>query len=427
MKILWFVLTPSLAEDYINNKPMNGGFIKSLEKIIQDKVDLSIVFYHEKELLPFQYGKTRYYPVSQEKKGLWNKIKTRLFNPLEPESDLKKFMEIINEVKPDLIHIHGTESPFGLIQKLTPIPTVVSIQGNISVYELKFFSGIPLLDILKYTRFKSWISGRTYLGDFNRFKKMALREKEIFRISKNIIGRTKWDKRISRVLSPDSNYYHNDEVLRDAFYKDIWQYKPGETLQLITTNGPNLYKGIETLIHCAHLLDLNNIKFTWKVAGMTSNNELVDIAQKSVKKKISKNINFLGSIGESELKEMLLNSHVYVGISHIENSPNSLCEALLLGIPCIATNAGGTSDFIEDGYSGMLIQDGDPYSMAGAIIEMKHNYDRGIEYGKNARDQSLTRHDKNIIATDLLNIYKEVLLQKDRIEPAIRNKTVFNS
>ena len=38
MKILWFSPTPSLADEYLKNKQMNGGFIKSLEKIIQDFV-----------------------------------------------------------------------------------------------------------------------------------------------------------------------------------------------------------------------------------------------------------------------------------------------------------------------------------------------------------------------------------------------------
>lgn len=413
MKILWFTNTPSLAEDYLNNKPMNGGFIKSLEKIIQDKVDLSIAFYHSEELLPFKYEKTTYFPIKQDNNSLLYKIKTRLLNQIEPKSDIKKNLQIIDEVKPDLIHIHGTESPFGLIQKFSSIPTVISIQGNITVYKLKFFSGIPLLDVLKYSRLKSWILFTTYLNDFIRFKKMAHREKEIFKISENFIGRTNWDRRITKVLSPKANYFHNDEVLRDVFYNNKWQNQLAGTLNLITTNGPNIYKGVETLIHCAHLLDLNNIDFTWKIAGININSDIVRIAQKSLKIKLSKNIQFLGRIDDLKLKEMILNSHIYIGVSHIENSPNSLCEALILGIPCIATNAGGTSNFIEDGNNGILIQDGDPYSMAGAIIELKENYDIAINYGINARKKALIRHNKQLIATDLLKIYQDILAIKD--------------
>lgn len=409
MKVLWISLTPSLAEDYLNKKPMNGGFIKSLEKVIQDKVDLSILFYYDKDVAPFKYGKTSYFPIIKTNEKLVNKLKRRLLNHLEPEDDLKKFIKIIEQVKPDLIHIHGTESPFGLVQRFSHIPTVVSIQGNISVYILKFFSGIPLLDVLKYSPLKSWLSFTTYLNVFSQFKKMAKREKDIFSISKNFIGRTHWDRRITKMLSPNSNYFHNDEVLREVFYEDKWQNTLDGKLNLFTTNAVNIYKGIETLIYCAYLLDLNNVNFTWKVAGLTRTNYIVHIAERSVKKKISKNIEFVGSIADCTLKAMILNSNIYIGVSHIENSPNSLCEALILGIPCIATNAGGTSNFIEDGKDGILIQDGDPYSMAGAIIELKENYNVAINYGINAREKALKRHDKNVIVNDLLKIYQNVI------------------
>ena len=44
MKVLWFSPTPSLAEDFLNNTPTNGGWIRSLEKEIENKVQLSVAF-----------------------------------------------------------------------------------------------------------------------------------------------------------------------------------------------------------------------------------------------------------------------------------------------------------------------------------------------------------------------------------------------
>ncbi|MEO6452947.1 MAG: glycosyltransferase family 4 protein [Ginsengibacter sp.] len=412
MRILWFTPTPSLAEDYLKNTPMNGGFIKALEKEIQDKVELSIAFYHREELQFFAYGETIYYPITQNHNSFISTLKKRLLNEIEPISDINKCRDIIDIVQPDLIHIHGTERPFGLILKYTSIPTVISIQGNITAYEQKFFSGISWLSVLKYTNLKSWFFFNSYLSHFIRFKKQAIREKAIFKLSKNFIGRTNWDRRITKVLSPNANYFHNDEALKEVFYEGKWEKKLEGTLNLFTINAPNIYKGIETLIHCAYLLDQNNIDFTWKIAGLNTNDNLIYIARKSIHKKLSKNIQFVGRLDDRKIKEHILDSHIYVAISHIENSPNSLCEALILGAPCIATNAGGTSNFIEDGNDGILIQDGDAYSMAGAIIEMKEDYDRAINYGINARKKALIRHDKEVIVSDLLKIYKDILDKK---------------
>jgi len=409
MKVLWFTPTPSLAEDYLNNKPMNGGWIKSLEKEMQHKVDLSIAFYHEEQIPFFKIDKSTYYPVFNGNSGFISKIQKRLLNKIEPNKDISKFIDIIEKTKPDIIHIHGTEGPFGLLQKKTEVPTVISIQGNISVCNLKFFTGIPKFDVFKYSKIKSWIFFHTYLHHFMRYKKQAKRENNIFKISKNFIGRTNWDRRIIKVLSPNANYYHNDEVLKEIFYEGKWQKKLGKTLKLFTTSGPNLFKGLETLIYCAYLLDQINLPFIWEVAGISKNDDFVQIASKSVRKKISKSINFLGQLNDNQIKKSLLNTNIYVAISHIENSPNSLCEALILGVPCIATYAGGTSSLIEDGNNGVLIQDGDPYVMAGAIIELKQNYDLAINIGANASEKALIKHDRNKITDDLLGIYNNII------------------
>src|ERR1700740_3629282 len=128
MKVLWFSLSPGLADAYLNNNYEGIGWVKSLERNIQHKVDLSIAFYHDDNLAPFTYGATKYYPIKRYRNGKLTKIARRLSNGIEPDDDIKAFLNVVEDAKPDLIHIHGTESPFGLVQKFTDIPAVVSIQ-----------------------------------------------------------------------------------------------------------------------------------------------------------------------------------------------------------------------------------------------------------------------------------------------------------
>ncbi|MCC8426193.1 glycosyltransferase family 4 protein [Mucilaginibacter sp. UR6-11] len=408
MKVLWFCFTPSLSESYLNDKPTGGGWIKSLEKSIQSKVHLSVAFYYEREVEPFTLGQTTYYPVKRFTNGDVSKIGRRVFNTLEPKEDIEKFVEIIDRIKPDVIHVHGTEFPFGLIQKFTNIPTVVSIQGIITVYKYKYFSKITFLDVLRKARIKNLLFFRTAINTYFLFSKARNRELDIFKHTKNLIGRTAWDRRVSRVLAPQARYFHNDEILRDLFYTSEWQYQASAQLTLMTINGPDIYKGIETIIFSAHLLDLHHINFKWGVAGISKTDEIVKIASKSTGKPLSDNIIFMGKLDEQSLVDALLKANIYVATSHIENSPNSLCEALLLGMPCIATYAGGTGSLITDGHDGLLIQDGDPYSMTGAIIELNENKELAIAMGKKARIRGLLRHNIETITRELLAIYEDV-------------------
>lgn len=418
MKILWFSLSPGLAEAMLSDKYEGIGWVKSLEKNIQSRVELSIAFQFDKPTAPFKLGPTMYYPIKRYRHGNLTKIKRRLFNTIETEYDNTLFLKVIEEVKPDLIHIHGTEAAYGLVQKYTNIPTVISIQGTITVYRYKFFSKVTWADVLKYSSFKSLIFSRTFVHVYQRFSKISAREREIYKYGKYFIGRTAWDRRVTKVLAPAAKYYHNDEILRAAFYHNQWAYKPSPTLQLLTTIWGNVYKGLETLLDCARLLDELTINYEWKVAGIRPDEEVVKICSKGKKSAVSKNVTFLGMINEAALIDIQLQTHLFIATSHIENSPNSLCEALILGVPCIATNAGGTASLMEDNKEGVLIQDGDPYAMAGAILELMENYGAAITFGANARKRALLRHDQGKITDDLIAIYTDILQKRPGLQAA---------
>jgi glycosyltransferase involved in cell wall biosynthesis len=409
MKVLWFSLSPGLGEAVLSDKYEGIGWVKSLEKNIQSRVELSVAFQFDKLAAPFKLGPTMYYPINRYRYGNLTKIKKRLFNSIGTEYDNTLFLKVVEQVKPDLIHIHGTEAAYGLVQKYTDIPTVISIQGTITVYRYKFFSKVTWVDVLKYSSFKNLVFARTFIHVYQRFSKIAAREREIYAYGKYFIGRTAWDRRVTKVLAPAAKYYHNDEILRSAFYHNEWVYKPSPKLQLLTTIWGNVYKGLETLLDCARLLDELGINYEWTVAGIRADEEVVKICAKGKKSTISKNVTFLGVINEAALIDQQLHTHLFIATSHIENSPNSLCEALILGVPCIATNAGGTASLMNDNKEGILIQDGDPYAMAGAILELKENYAAAIRFGANARKRALVRHDQAKITDDLIAIYCDIL------------------
>jgi len=409
MKVLWFTNTPSLAESALQTTVASGGWIKSLEQTIRDTVQLSVAFYHTAAKEPFTIANTTYYPILSGRKGLWGKIRQRAFHELEQRSDTERFLEIIRRVQPDLIHIHGSEGPFGLVARLTNIPVVISIQGIVSVCAKKYFSGISRQQAFFHEPPKRRLLLNTYTNQYKRFTRQALREEEILAAARHLIGRTEWDRRVTSVLSPDAQYYHLDEVLRDGFYQHEWSVSVQGNPKLFTTTGPNLFKGLETLLFCSSLLDGRNVQYTWYVAGISANDQLVKLALSALRIPLSPNIVFTGVLREQELIGHLLESNLYIGISHIENSPNSLCEALILGVPCISTFAGGTSSLLEDRKEGLLVQDGDSYSMAGAILEQLKAPEAAAAMGRAARHRALERHNPETIRENLLHTYRTII------------------
>lgn len=414
MRILWFSNTPANSEGFLNGKTIGGGWLQSLDIAIQNKVDLHVAFYYPKKNEPFKYKNTNYYPIAHKNWKI-KSIKDSLFNSIESDKDNELFLNIVKKVKPDVIHIHGTENPFASIISKIDIPIIVSIQGNITVYRHKFFAGIEQ----KFSKRKHftfnlirYLLKKSFFDSFLLMEKMEKRELANLAVTKYILGRTDWDRRIAKTMTNNAKYFHSNEMLRDGFYEKIWSnITIGEKLIIHSTTGNNFYKGFETICQAAQILKNKNISFNWQIAGLTENDSIVHaVKSKLGEKNYPKNeIVFLGRLEDNLLIDKLRETNIFVMGSHIENSPNNLCEAMIIGIPCIATFAGGTSSLLKDKEEGLLIQDGDPWSMAGAIIEMVENYNISIEMGKNARKKALIRHDKTAIVNNLISIYKTVL------------------
>ena len=82
---------------------------------------------------------------------------------------------------------------------------------------------------------------------------------------------------------------------------------------------------------------------------------------------------------------------------------------MILGMPCVATFVGGTGSILKDGEEGILVQDGDPWAMAGAIVELKNNPQKAVEHGQTARARALKRHDKVTVVKDLIKVYETII------------------
>ena len=100
-------------------------------------------------------------------------------------------LKIIEEVKPDLIHIHGTEERFGLIQEYVKgVPVVFSIQGLLAPYSEKYFSGFPDKEVYALESWREKVRLVSYRNDFNSFVERGKRECGYLKKAKYIFGRT---------------------------------------------------------------------------------------------------------------------------------------------------------------------------------------------------------------------------------------------
>lgn len=410
MRVLWFANTPANAIEYFNKELKGtGGWQKALDEELQNHVDLHIAFHNSYyNHTTFKYKNTTYHPIKIYK-NKFHKYWSIFTNKVIDKEFKNEYLKIIDEVKPDIIHIHGTENPFGCIIDETDIPVVVSIQGVLTIISHKYFSGIES-KYLSVSKRKKIFFRNNFKKNYRKMVEMAKIERRTLVKCKYIFGQTDWDRRVSQILAPNSLYWRLDRIIRSEFYQYEWRYRSNKNFIIFTINSNHFYKGFETL--CLSLNELNNIGFNceWHVAGISEDDLIVKVVKKKIKNKFpNHNLKLLGNLNEKELTEKLLDSNLFIMTSHIENESNALYEAMILGLPCISTFVGGTGSTIEDGYNGILIQDGDPYAMAGAILELYNDKEKAILLGQNARETALKRHDKNTVINDIIYNYNKII------------------
>jgi glycosyltransferase involved in cell wall biosynthesis len=119
------------------------------------------------------------------------------------------------------------------------------------------------------------------------------------------------------------------------------------------------------------------------------------------------NILFMGK--RDDVNKLLLASDIFVLPSRREGMPNALMEAMLRGLPCVATNISGAQDLIINNASGILVEPKNVNALANAIIFLLENPFKAMALGREGRKVILQKLDMNVIAEKYKSLYKTLL------------------
>ena len=117
---------------------------------------------------------------------------------------------------------------------------------------------------------------------------------------------------------------------------------------------------------------------------------------------------FLGSLSAEQMKEQYLLANVFVLPSTMENSPNSLGEAMLLGVPCVAADVGGVTTMLEPEKEGFVYPSTAPYMLAGSLEKVFAMGEQAEQLGLRARSHARVTHDPDTNLRTLLEIYRSL-------------------
>lgn len=421
MKILWLTNLRLPMVDEILGKKANyfgGGWLTGLlDEILKNK-DNSLLLcypeYEDKTIVSGSNDNISFYGIPVDAK------KCRL-GTLRIESVRNDFVQIIEKEKPDVIHIHGTEFPYsnalvkaaektGYLDK-----TVVSIQGMVSVYAHHFYGNLPrnvrISRTLKELLIRDGVDDR-----YNSFLRRGETERETIVIAKNVMGRTSWDYINTVSINPGIRYFQSNETLRSNFYTGEWEYDACNPHSIFVSQAGTVLKSFHMVLDAVEIVKKFYSDVKIRVAGpdITQGNQINGnsygqyIKHKISDKKLNDVVRFLGSLDAERMKDEMLKANVFVLPSSIENSPNSLGEAMLLGVPCVSSDVGGVSDMMKHETEGYIYPADAPEMLAYYIKKVFDSGEQASKLGEKARIHAQVTHDPTLNSKRVMEIYEEL-------------------
>lgn len=421
MRVLWLTNTmlPAVSEAIGEKEHFGGGWLVGLSEMLLKNDDTMLAVCTPGSVAEIKHGK--------EKALEYYIIPCKDIKQYDPNLKVI-FQRIISHFNPDVIHAFGTEYPdiLSLLETDNERKTVISITGMVTFCAKHYYGGIcgnirkkyyirRLLSVIKSFVISSVEQeDMTYRGEY---------ERAAIKRARHIIGRTTWDRANVKQINPQAEYHLCNETLRPSFYSGVWEYEKCEKHSIFAGNGGYPIKGLHMLFEAMPLIKNAYPDTKLYIAGAnmmfrpsrlrqsmlhymsTYSGYLYKLAKRL---QIIENICFTGLLDEKAMKQRYLDSNVFVLPSCIENSPNSLGEAMLLGVPCVAAGVGGVQDMLKDKEEGYIYPFDEPYMLAYYVCEIFKHPERAAHMGLHAREHAMITHDAVKNNETLIQLYKEV-------------------
>ena len=420
MKILWSVnvVIEEAGAVMGQRAVMQVSWLNRLSRVIRDETELVICYptNETREMKCADGDRVRFYAIPRKSR-----------NGFRYESGLTAcYREILQKERPDVIHIWGTEFPSTLSmvqaceQEQLLEHTVVSIQGMISKLADHFYASLPFPVRHRYA-FKNLLRGNNLYWYRRKFVQRGKYEVQALQKLRHAIGRTDWDRAALLSINPKIRYHYNSETLREPFYEGNWKPENCERHRIFMSQSGLPYKGMHYALHALHEIVTQYPDTHLYVTGRNLQPDVTfrealrmdgyeRYLQSLIRKyHLEKHVTFLGTLNAEQMKEQYLKANVFILPSAMENSPNALGEAMLLGIPSIASDVGGVKNLMEHGKEGLVYQHDVPYVLAYYVMQVFEEQPEVLmERSKASREHAGRLYDAGKNMRELLEIYREI-------------------
>lgn len=414
-RILWTtnIDLPAVAEDLGQAPTPFGGWLTLMTNRLARLPDFKIGIAMRsaaKTAQRIEKGGITYYALPQQRDR---------FDVAQADVD-----HVLADFAPDILHVEGAEMRHArrFLSTWTG-PRLLSMQGvlhGLAKYEL---ASMPIIPMMNPLRPRLMLTAMALMLQWKwQFLPRLPSERQAMQAADHIMGRTLWDRAQAKVLSPDAHYHHCARILRDVFYTTSWQAHTHKPYTIFMGNGSVPRKGAHIAVQALALLRRDFPQVTLEIAGEDPETLPWHSPKRHVgypvyllhlirKLGLEDNVRFTGVLSAQDMAERMARAHVCLMASIIENSPNTLGEAMILGAPTVSAYAGGAPSMARDEVEALFYRPDDPAMLAFQIRRIFEDPALAECLSQAARARALATHDPDRNLQDLIAVYREIMTE----------------
>lgn len=357
----------------------------------------------------------------------WLTPKIRLKDGLPSTQVIDGILRIINEVNPDLIHIWGMETFWGLLSARGYItrPVLLEIQGLRYTCAEAYMGGLTPQEIKSCIRPRDWFVPRRRIDKIQDVhRRWGEYEKEMLAAHRYISTQSQWVR--ASIAPYCSNQAHIFDTLM-AVREDFMNATPwdktfdNDNIQLLSVaTGAIPYKGLHVALRALAILKKHYPNITLKVVGNYQQTRkefhkhgYVKFLERQIARlDITRNVVFTGALDTPRLLQEMQQSHIMLHTSHVETYSLALAEAMAVGLPGVISYAGAMPELAQDGVTGLFYSPCDHRQCAHQVRRLIQEPNLARNISTASRHLAMQRNNIHTVTTRQIEIYKQVLSEE---------------
>jgi len=251
----------------------------------------------------------------------------------------------LKEIRPDLVHAWGLERGAGLVAQRLGYPYLVTIQGLFTWYR-------EVIPLHAYDRFTAAIERR------------CLRRAHV------VTTESCFAVRFLQERFPNLAVRQAEHAPNRVFHVVQRQPRKGP-VRMLSVGTFGFRKGSDVLLRALNRL-LGTIDFELIVVGSPDERWLAPL-RRELSPALWEHVCFKTDLPPAAVAAELAETTLAVLPTRADTSPNAVKEAVVAGVPVVATRVGGIVDYVFPGANGLLCDAGDVDGLAEALREACHH------------------------------------------------------